>query len=275
MATDIVMTDLTNGALDANLQWTGAGIFDKLLIAVNKNIAAQYDLGRIKGTDYANVYLGGIQAVLAQSVQILLQEKQIEAEIDIKKEQSAKDLLLKTQQITSMVADDTIKAEQSAKDLLVKDSQVESMRIENSIKIEQSEKDLLVKDSQVAKDKHQIESMRIEDSIKIEQSAADVRLKNVQSNEVDLLLYNKSSLMEAQKAAELAKVASYNADSMYKAGQESLLERQKVFYDEQLKVEKAKAFKDYLGMVAAGGIAIDPKHHADLVKYIEDIVANS
>lgn len=82
MATDIKITDLTNGSLDANNEWTGTGILDKLLMVVNKNIDAQFLLGRIKGTDYANVLLGSIQSVLQQSVQFTLQEKLIEAQID-------------------------------------------------------------------------------------------------------------------------------------------------------------------------------------------------
>jgi len=83
MATDITLADLTNGTLDANNVWTGTGVFDKLIEAVNKNIEGQYKLGRIGGPDYANVYLGSMQSVIAESVQYLLQEKQIEAQTDL------------------------------------------------------------------------------------------------------------------------------------------------------------------------------------------------
>ena len=84
MTTDIVLTDLTNGSLDpATNEWTGTGVFDVLVEAVNKNIEGQFNLGRINGTDYANVYLGGLQSVIAQSMQYLLQEKQVEAQTDL------------------------------------------------------------------------------------------------------------------------------------------------------------------------------------------------
>ena len=79
---DILLTDLTNGSLDVNNEWTGTGVFDKLIAAVNKNIEGQYNLGRIKGADYANVYLGSIQSVIAQSMQYVLQEKLQEAQIE-------------------------------------------------------------------------------------------------------------------------------------------------------------------------------------------------
>jgi hypothetical protein len=87
---DILITDLTDGALDGNNDWSGSGVFDKLIEAVNKNIEGQYNKGRISGSDYANVYLGSMQSVLAQSMQYLLQEKSIEADIALKEKQLEK-----------------------------------------------------------------------------------------------------------------------------------------------------------------------------------------
>ena len=86
MATDIVIEDVTNGSV-VNNEWVGTGVFDKLMDAVNKNIAIQYDTGRIKGPQYAEVYLGALQSVLAQSVQYVTQEKLTEAQIDLTRSQ--------------------------------------------------------------------------------------------------------------------------------------------------------------------------------------------
>ena len=72
---------LTNGTTQNN-EWSGTGIFDVLTNAVNKNIEIQYNKGRIKGADYANVYLSSMQAVIAQSVQFLQQKQLTEAQID-------------------------------------------------------------------------------------------------------------------------------------------------------------------------------------------------
>ncbi len=47
----------------------GEGIFDNLMETVTKHIDAQFENGRIKGADYATVYLGSLQTVLTQSVQ--------------------------------------------------------------------------------------------------------------------------------------------------------------------------------------------------------------
>lgn len=60
----------------------GTGVFDKLMEAVNKQIETQYFNNRITGNDYANVYLGGMQAVLQQSMQFALQEQLTEAQIE-------------------------------------------------------------------------------------------------------------------------------------------------------------------------------------------------
>lgn len=82
MATDIVIGDVTNGSLDTNYDWVGTGVFDVLMNAVNKNIESQYAKGRITGSDYATVYLGAMQAVLAQSVEYVMKEKVSEAQVD-------------------------------------------------------------------------------------------------------------------------------------------------------------------------------------------------
>lgn len=91
MAVNIDIEDLTNGSLNVENEWEGTGVFDKLIHAVNKNIEGEYQKGRITGTDYANVYLGSMQAVIAQSMQYVLQERQVEAQVDVLKlEEAAK-----------------------------------------------------------------------------------------------------------------------------------------------------------------------------------------
>ena len=71
MATTVDL--ITNGNI-VNNEWVGTGVFDGLMHAVNKNIEVQYNNGRIAGQDYANIYLGGLQAVLQQSIMFVLQK---------------------------------------------------------------------------------------------------------------------------------------------------------------------------------------------------------
>lgn len=73
---DTTIEELTDGSL-VNDEWVGTGVFDKLMYAVNKNIQGEYNKGRLKGADYATVYLGSMQATLAQAVQFLLNEEQM------------------------------------------------------------------------------------------------------------------------------------------------------------------------------------------------------
>jgi hypothetical protein len=70
--TDNTIEEITNGNITGG-EWIGTGIFDVLINAVNKNIEVQFNKGRITSTQYSDVYLGGLQAVLQQSIQFVLQ----------------------------------------------------------------------------------------------------------------------------------------------------------------------------------------------------------
>ena len=129
---DILISDISNGSIstgaDNKYIWTGSGIFDKLMIAVNGNIKVQFDNGHINTTDYANVYLGALQSAIQSSMDFLLKEKLIEeqiaaskAETAVKQEQStsdkelkAKQALLTVAQITTEASNNTVKINQAA-----------------------------------------------------------------------------------------------------------------------------------------------------------------
>jgi len=73
MAIDI--TDLTSGvSVDSNHTVTGNGVFDDLMETVNTHIKAQFDSDRIQSTDIANMYIGIMPAVLAESMKFVLQK---------------------------------------------------------------------------------------------------------------------------------------------------------------------------------------------------------
>jgi hypothetical protein len=93
MATDIILDRLTDGDITQNADgqyvWEGTGIFDRLISAVNSNIKIEFDNGRITGTDYANVYLGSMQSVIAQATNFVLQEQLVEAQADLTRSKQA------------------------------------------------------------------------------------------------------------------------------------------------------------------------------------------
>jgi hypothetical protein len=103
------LTDLTNGSV-VNGEWVGTGVFDMLIAAVNKNIELQYQKGRITGSDYANTYLGGVQSVLQQSVQWVLQVDTSDAQVD----DIRKGIELKEAQLKIAYTEQVIKDKQAA-----------------------------------------------------------------------------------------------------------------------------------------------------------------
>lgn len=64
----VTLNDLTNELVAA----PGDGVFDVLIQTVELRLQAQYDSGRITGSDFATVYLGTMQEVLKVASQFLL-----------------------------------------------------------------------------------------------------------------------------------------------------------------------------------------------------------
>ena len=158
--TDIQITDVTNGSVQTDPSsgsqtWLGTGVFDKLVEAVNKNIELQYMEGRITGSDYANVYLGSMQAVLAQATQFVLQEKVTEAQIaDINA-----GLLLKQQQLVNLqdeLATSALQRRSLEKDIELKENQdlltlanIGQVKVQTDIAITMAAKDVDLKEAQL------------------------------------------------------------------------------------------------------------------------------
>lgn len=69
---DVIITPITNEDLTTKVV-DGTGIFDELMTAANAHLDSQFKKERITGTQYAEVYLGQLQAVLANAVQFLIE----------------------------------------------------------------------------------------------------------------------------------------------------------------------------------------------------------
>lgn len=91
----------------------GVGVFDKLLCTMKAHLQTEYELGRITGVDYANVFLGAYQATLQQSASFLLEKEKQAYELD--KLNSDRDLVLaqikQTNQQTLLIEVQTANAE--------------------------------------------------------------------------------------------------------------------------------------------------------------------
>jgi hypothetical protein len=79
--TDITVADLTLTTLD------GTGVFDTLMRANKAHLEQEFSLGRIKGTEYATVYLGSLESVMRTSMEFLLQRQKISLEAQLMEQQ--------------------------------------------------------------------------------------------------------------------------------------------------------------------------------------------
>lgn len=93
----LTINDLTLATLD------GTGVFDVLMRANKAHLESEYQKNRIKGPEYATVYLGSLESVMQTALQFLLnkdksdleaqliqaQIEKVNAEIDLVKQQTA------------------------------------------------------------------------------------------------------------------------------------------------------------------------------------------
>ena len=87
----INLAELTNGATVVKevdglntFTWEGTAVFDVLVRIVNENLKIQYDEGRIKATDYAQAYIGGLQTCLTESMKYIMQKDNLIKDEDLK-----------------------------------------------------------------------------------------------------------------------------------------------------------------------------------------------
>jgi hypothetical protein len=69
--TEIPLTELTTGLP------SGDGVFDKLMASMKSHLELEFNKGRIKGPEYATVYLGALDQVLANSMAFVVQKRQV------------------------------------------------------------------------------------------------------------------------------------------------------------------------------------------------------
>jgi hypothetical protein len=80
----LTIADLTAGVTTSSDHVvTGTGIFDDMMETVNAHMAAQFNLGRITGSDYATVYLTAMQATVQQAVAYTLGQAKTNAETSL------------------------------------------------------------------------------------------------------------------------------------------------------------------------------------------------
>ena len=103
------------------------GLFERLMDSIETRILTQFNAGRIKGTDYATVYLGAMQTALTQAIGFTLQKDQASNQADLIEEQ------IRASQINTGLATDQSVASVSKTnreiDLLVQRKKTEQAQI--------------------------------------------------------------------------------------------------------------------------------------------------
>ena len=87
----IKLEELTNGTTVVKevdglntYTWEGTAVFDVLVHIVNENLKIQYDAGRIKATDYAQAYIGGLQTCITESMKYIMQKDNLLKDEELK-----------------------------------------------------------------------------------------------------------------------------------------------------------------------------------------------
>lgn len=81
MATPIPISDLTQASL------TGEGVFDVLMKATKAHLDAEFAKNRIRGPEYATVYLRSLESVMANSLNFLVQRQRVALEAELMAQQ--------------------------------------------------------------------------------------------------------------------------------------------------------------------------------------------
>lgn len=105
----ITVADLTEATLD------GGGIFDVLMRANKAHLEAEFTKGRIRGPEYATVYLGSLEAIMTGAMQFLLQKQKAGLDADLVAQQielaKAQEDLVKQQTLNALAEEAVLKAQ--------------------------------------------------------------------------------------------------------------------------------------------------------------------
>lgn len=83
------MTAVTTATLtEANID--GNGVFDVLMKATKAHLESEFQKNRIKGTEYAEVYLGALTQVMQTALQFVLTQQKVDLEAQLLQKQIAK-----------------------------------------------------------------------------------------------------------------------------------------------------------------------------------------
>lgn len=233
---DFNIDELTEGKLDGN------GVFDKLMKTFELHLEREYNKQRIRGTDYANAYIGLINNALNQVSNYALEKSKLPLELQLLEAQihkTATDTIVATKQgglIDAQIHKEMAQTEmlhlemeyKFPKELALIDEQIANMKAEIALK----EKELALRDKQL--DISIIELRIKEQQLRLAEyevqvkAPAEVRSINAQADlynqkvvtekaQTDASVIGKGSVIDHNNKVLAQQAISYDNDSKLKA----------------------------------------------------------
>lgn len=243
--TDIALTNLTNTT--AETFGSGDGVFDKLMQTVTLHIQKEYEDGRIAGNDYAQVYLGSLQTVMAQAVQFLLQEQEAGKRAD----------LIDSQIRESEEKIDLVSAQTANQYEQISSSQSKTVRenLLNNKQVIKLQKDTVLTERQTTDQAYITDFIRVQELAKLTADVADQDFvtTNLRPEEVDLL--------QSRDAEQIAATTRNNNESTQKI---ALMTAQTLGFASDTKQKLLKQMHDgYAVNLSIAGVGNVPEANQD------------
>lgn len=269
MATTVpVLTDLTESTLD------GEGVFDKLMLAASVHMTDQFTKNRLKGPEYATVYLGALQSSMDQAIRFLLDKNNaalIEAQIALAEKQillADKDLVLKDREID--LKDKAI--DLAGKELLIKDKELELLEAQlpkleaetallEAKALNEPKQGLLI-DAQTALaiqdrlNKISEELLVAAQKLKTDQDTANgviqgtlLSAQKLLTDSQELKTDAEAALLTQKKLTEAAQITATAAPGSVIGEQVALYQAQAVGYENDMRIKAAKVKADWVNVL--------------------------
>lgn len=233
---DFNIDELTEGKLDGN------GVFDKLMKTFELHLEREYNKQRIRGTDYANAYIGLINNALNQVSNYALEKSKLPLELQLLEAQIHKiatDTIVATKQgglIDAQIHKEMAQTEmlhlemeyKFPKELALIDEQIANMKAEIALK----EKELALRDKQLAISVIELgikeQQLRLAEYEVQVKAPAEVRSINAQADlynqkvvtekaQTDASVIGKGSVIDHNNKVLAQQAISYDNDSKLKA----------------------------------------------------------
>ena len=186
---DLIKDELPEGTIDSS-----DGILLRLLNVFNNELDKQYNLNRIRGNDYANVYLSAYPAIQNAAIEIFLNKDIKEKEIEL----AQKRIELLEEQIAGQKYDNIVKIRQAT----LIEEQIKSEQYNNKTngildkQLAIMDEDISIKQKQVIKIDKDTESVEVQTQV----AEQDVILKGKQS-----ILLDKDTIIKTRQANKISK----------------------------------------------------------------------